>query len=82
MTSTIQRTETPREIIAELTALVDGEVTTRSRVIDGLLDLRNASDAEMFIDRIDEILADLPGLTTVPNPWWLECLAELSDLDG
>jgi hypothetical protein len=82
MTSTIQRTTTPHEIIIELTGLVDGELTSRSRVVDGLLDLRNASSSDAFQARIDELLSGIPGLNTVPNGWWLDRLTELSELDS
>jgi hypothetical protein len=82
MTSTIQMTATPNEIIIELTGLVDGELTSRSRVVDGLLDLRNASSSDAFQARIDELLAGIPGLNTVPNGWWLDRLTELSELNS
>lgn len=57
---------------------VDGELTTRSRVLDGLLDLRlGAADLPGVVGRIDDALADLPGVTTVPNSWWLATLEDL-----
>jgi hypothetical protein len=62
-------------LITELRAQIDGDVSTRSRVIDGLLDLRNAvrgNDAALAL--VDQLLADLPGLTTVPNGWWRDAL--------
>ena len=81
MTSTIETTSAARRIIAELLDQVDGDLSTRSRVIDGLLDLRNsaaaASDLQM---RIDDLLAGVPGVTTVPNGWWLDRLEELRAL--
>lgn len=65
-------------LINNLIDVVDGELTSRSRVVDGLLDLRNAAaDRTDVVARVDELLADLPGLTTVPNGWWLDRLAEL-----
>lgn len=57
---------------------VDGEVSTRSRVIDGLLDLRlGAADRPDVIGVIDAALVEMPGITTVPNPWWLDTLEQL-----
>jgi hypothetical protein len=82
MTSTIQRTATPREIIVGLVGAVDGELSSRSRVVDGLLDLRNVSPDAAFTARVDELLAGIPGITTVPNTWWLDRLAELAELPG
>lgn len=67
-------------ILTQLTTVVDGEVTTRSRVVDGLLDLRNAavtSSRPDLVAHLDALLKDLPGITTVANGWWLDRLAEL-----
>ena len=57
---------------------VDGELTSRSRVIDALLDLRLAA-AELpdAIVCIDSSLAEVPGRSTVPNDWWLGQLEAL-----
>ena len=81
MTGTIETTSVARQLIFELLEQVDGELSTRSRVIDGLLDLRNvapmASDLQF---RVDELLQSVPGVTTVPNGWWLDRLEELRNL--
>ena len=57
---------------------VDGELTSRSRVTDGLLDLRLAATGlPDAISCIDAALADIPGRTTVSNEWWLGQLETL-----
>lgn len=68
----------PIQLINQLRALIDGDVSTRSRVIDGLLDLRNclrSDDSALAL--IDGLLAEMPGLTTVPNPWWRDALSAI-----
>ena len=80
MNSTLQNSTSPAQLISDLVAAVDGELSSRSRVVDGLLDLRNASDEPHFTSRIDDLLAGIPGLTTVPNGWWLDRLEELRGL--
>lgn len=80
MTSTIESTGT-RELLCQLLEAVDGELSSRSRVVDGLLDLRNAAiEGSGFQARVDELLAGIPGLTTVPNGWWLDRIEELRSL--
>lgn len=81
MTSTIESTSAGRELIVELIEAVEGELSSRSRVVDGLLDLRNeAPDGSTLQARVDELLSGVPGLTTVPNGWWLDRLEELREL--
>jgi len=81
MNCTIQ-TPSAKELINEMLSSVDGELTSRSRVIDGLLDLRNAGDLGGELQtRVDELLRGVPGVTTVPNGWWLDRLEELRLLD-
>lgn len=81
MTPTIESTSAARQIIFALLDQVDGELTSRSRVIDGLLDLRNeAVEGSDLQFRVDELLTAVPGVTTVPNGWWLDRLEELRDL--
>lgn len=81
MTSTIETTSAARQIIGDLLDQVDGDLTSRSRVIDGLLDLRNAAPLASDLQlRVDELLGAVPGVTTVPNGWWLDRLEELRDL--
>ena len=66
------------ELVDRLLDNIDGELTSRSRVVDGLLDLRLAA-AELpdVVARVDDCLATLPGNTTVANRWWMETLADL-----
>jgi hypothetical protein len=50
---------------------LDGELTSHSRVVDGLLDLRSASgDDVKLIAVIDESLKNIPGRTAVATEWW------------
>ncbi|MFV2038723.1 MAG: hypothetical protein ACC660_00605 [Acidimicrobiales bacterium] len=80
MTSTMESACT-RELVRQLLEAVDGELSSRSRVVDGLLDLRNSAPAGSSLKiRVDELLAGIPGLTTVPNGWWVDRLEELRDL--
>lgn len=81
MNTTIESTSAARQLIHGLLEDVDGELSSRSRVIDGLLDLRNAAPADgELMARIDELLHGVPGVTTVPNRWWLDRLEELRGL--
>ena len=53
----------------------EGDVCSRSRVMDGLLDLRlEAGGRHDVIELIDIALASLPGKTMVPAAWWREQL--------
>ena len=66
------------ELVDRLLDAIDGELTSRSRVVDGLLDLRlAAADIPEVISQVDDCLATLPGHTTVTNRWWMETLADL-----
>ena len=66
MTDSILQSEIERMIDA-----LDGELTSHSRVIDGLLDLRSASgDDVKLVAVIDESLKNIPGRTTVSTEWW------------
>ena len=66
MTDSIVQTE-----IDKLLESLDGEVTSHSRVVDGLLDLRSASgDDVKLVAVIDESLKNIPGRTTVTTEWW------------
>ncbi len=54
---------------------VDGDVCSRSRVMDALLDLRlEAGSRYDVVSLVDSALADLPGKTMVPGDWWRERL--------
>lgn len=64
-------------IQAEISA-INGEVLSRSRVLDSLLDLRLAADTRVdMVLLVDEALRDLPGKTMVPASWWRERLSLL-----
>ena len=66
------------ELVDRLLDAIDGELTSRSRVVDGLLDLRLAADGlPEVVAQVDDCLATLPGHTTVTNLWWMETLADL-----
>ncbi|MCY3863174.1 MAG: hypothetical protein OXG34_08890 [bacterium] len=66
------------ELVDRLLDAIDGELTSRSRVVDGLLDLRlAAADLPEVVAQVDDCLATLPGNTTVTNLWWMETLADL-----
>lgn len=83
MTETLETTPDIVGLINTLLDEVDGQLSSRSRVVDGLLDLRLlAAEASPLHGRVDELLADIPGLTTVPNGWWLDRLEELRLLAG
>lgn len=64
-------------IQAEIAA-IDGEILSRSRVLDSLLDLRLAADdrADLVV-LVDDALRDLPGKTMVQASWWHERLSLL-----
>ena len=72
--------ELAQHLIDYLLDAIDGELTSRSRVQDGLLDLRLASDRSDVIERIDEILTGVPGVSTVTNSWWMATLEDLREL--
>ena len=66
------------ELVDRLLDAIDGELTSRSRVVDGLLDLRlAAADLPEVVAQVDDCLASMPGHTTVTNRWWMETLADL-----
>ncbi len=77
MTSTIESIPV-QDLLQELLGAVDGELSSRSRVVDGLLDLRNTAPGGSDLEgRVDELLGGIPGLSTVPNGWWVDRLEEL-----
>lgn len=52
-----------------------GDVCSRSRVMDALLDLRiEAGGRDDVTSLVDAALADLPGKTMVPAEWYRERL--------
>lgn len=60
---------------------IDGELTTHSRVVDALLDLRSAGTVnELFVLAVDDALTTIPGRTAVANTWWMEKLEALRNI--
>ena len=54
---------------------VEGDVCSRSRVMDALLDLRIEAGGRADVTTlVDAALADLPGKTMVPADWYRERL--------
>jgi len=54
---------------------VDGDICSRSRVIDSLLDLRlEAGGRHDIVELIDLALGAVPGKNLVPVEWWREQL--------
>jgi len=61
--------------IRELRDAIDGDVCSRSRIIDALLDLRlDASARADVVDLVDQSLAGVPGKNMVPADWWRDQL--------
>ena len=62
-------------IIGNLRAGIDGDVCSRSRVIDALLDLRlDAVLRPDVVELVDLSLAGVPGTNLVPADWWRDQL--------
>ena len=75
--------ELAQHLIDHLLDAIDGELSSKSRVVDGLLDLRSASDTRAdVVSHVDELLVSIPGVTTVANSWWMTTLEELRELIG
>ena len=54
---------------------IDGDVCSRSRVIDALLDLRlDAGGRPDVVELVDQSLAGVPGKNMVPADWWRDQL--------
>jgi len=49
---------------------LDGELTSHTKVVDALLDLRSASDDIKLVAVIEESLRNIPGRSTVTTEWW------------
>jgi len=78
MTESLLQHEIDRHLDA-----IDGELTSRSRIVDALLDLRLAGgEHTVFVAAIDAALTDIPGRSTVTNAWWMTSLADLRELLG
>jgi len=67
-----------REIVEVASAAITGELVDRARVIDTLLDLRNAAFEGELVAVVDGLLRGVPGQTTVLSSWWRAALDELS----
>ncbi len=64
--------------IAELRTQIDGKLVDRNRVIDHLLDFRlDAAGTPALEEKVDVLLANVPGLTVVESEWWVEALDEI-----
>ena len=62
---------------------VTGDVLSRSRTMDALLDLRlEAAGRDDVTSLVDAALADLPGKTMVPGDWYRERLDLFEDGRG
>jgi hypothetical protein len=54
---------------------IDGDICSRSRVVDALLDLRlDAAARPDVIELVDRSLAGVPGKNMVPADWWRDQL--------
>lgn len=61
--------------IRSLRDAIEGDVCSRSRVIDALLDLRlDASQRPDVVELVDRSLRDVPGKNMVPAEWWRDQL--------
>lgn len=69
------------QLVADLLPTIDGELSTASRVVDALLDVRNLARNEVVRSAADQALRDMPGRTAVPNSWFLDQLHQLRALD-
>ena len=62
-------------IIQGLRDAIEGDVCSRSRVVDALLDLRlDAGGRTDVIDLVDQALVLVPGKNMVPADWWRDQL--------
>ncbi len=65
-------------LIEQFRSEIHGQLSDRRRVIDHLLDVRQGNlDHPGVVAEVDRLLADVPGLTTVENTWWVEALDDL-----
>jgi hypothetical protein len=71
-------TPTFSELVALAGSLATGELVDKARVIDALLDLRNAAPTASIVEVVDHLLTTAPGRTMVLANWWLGALDELS----
>lgn len=67
------------DIVNELQDGIEGEMTSRSRVVDGLLDLRlEVAEEAHLVELVDRILAEIPGRSIVLSDWWSEQLTTIA----
>ncbi len=67
------------DIVNELQDGIEGETTSRSRVVDGLLDLRlEVADQPHLVELVDRILGDVPGKSIVLSEWWSDQLSTIA----
>ncbi|MEO1062650.1 MAG: hypothetical protein AAFZ07_14640 [Actinomycetota bacterium] len=67
------------DIVNELQDGIEGETMSRSRVVDGLLDLRlEVADQLHLVALVDRILADVPGKSIVLSEWWSDQLSTIA----
>lgn len=78
MESVINEPNAISEHIAGLKAAINGQLSDKNRIIDHLLDMRLDFGNPGIVAAIDELLADIPGLTVVENEWWSAALNRLS----
>lgn len=64
--------------VVAASAAISGELIDRVRVIDTLLDLRNAAESSELVAIIDDYLRNVPGQTSVRSSWWQATLDELA----
>lgn len=58
---------------------LSGQLVDRGRVVDQLLDLRLAAEAQPgVLVMVDEMLSSIPGRTVVETTWWLDALDRLA----
>ena len=79
-TSSLVATEIDRQLDS-----LDGVLTSHSRVINALLDVRGATDDEQLIALVDDSLRNVPGKNSAKTDWLrnqLTHIALMSDVDG
>ncbi len=73
----------PTPVVEGITNLLEewsGALVSRSKVVDGLLDLRSdVRDHPLAVRRIDEALRTMPGQTVVAREWAVEVLFAIND---
>ncbi len=71
------------QVLTTLRSEIQGQLIDRGRVMDHLLDLRaDSRDVAPLVDVIDQLLAELPGVSVVETSWWGAALDRLADAAG